>query len=118
MGKSTNPAGITAIDVARLLAQIGEEHVGHTVVELRIAPVRFGSSFVRLVVVAANYVGIARTARNTRAAVQASFPSNKYKTLNGCIFGLLYELEAELEQMRATSRGPQAEEEHDQMRLV
>lgn len=119
MSKRQSPAsGITSADLSRLIREIEQEYLGHTVLELRIVPTRFGSDFTRLTVVAANFVGTHRTARNTRAAVQAQFPSHRYKTLLGCMYGCLYDLVQALEQARLDARGRQAEEEQAQMKLV
>lgn len=104
-------AGISSVDVARLLAEVNQEYVGNTVLELRVAPTRVGSGFVRFVVVAANYIGVSRTPRNTRAAIQKSWPNNAHKTLNGCLVGLLHELCGELERRRAHDAAATEEEE-------
>lgn len=101
---SARTTGITARDLSTLQAQIEQEHYGNVVVELRTLPSR-STEFVRYSVVVANYVGTHRTPRNTRAVVSGTFPSNKWKTLNGCVFNLLHMLYGELEKLRDQHRG-------------
>lgn len=102
--KEARTTGITARDLSTLQAQIEQEHYGHIIVELRTLPSR-STDFVRYSIVVANYVGTYRTPRNTRAFVAGTFPSNKYKTINGCIFNLLHLLYGELEKLRDSHRG-------------
>jgi len=97
------PSGITWRDVQAHMDEMAEEHLGHTVIELRHVPSAFGAP-ARLELVAANYIGNHRTARNTRAAVQQRWPTHKYKTFTGACVGLLYELASELEAEQAKKR--------------
>lgn len=96
--------GLTAIDVAQLMADMDEMHYGHTVIELRVVTNEW-SRRPRLEVVAANYVGTLRTARNTRGITRRAWPSSGHRTIAGCMVACLYELSAVLEELRATSRG-------------
>lgn len=111
-------SGITSRDISAMITHIEDEHYGHCIVELRMAPTRFSASANRLVVVAANYVGTYRTARNTRASVQATFPHNRYKTMLACIFQLLHELDDALETQRRQKRGAAPEENQTQTSFV
>jgi hypothetical protein len=104
-----NATGLTARDVRDQMRALEEMYLGHCVLELRMAPTSFGRQSDRLVVVAANYVGVHRTARNTRAAVQHSFPSYRHKSLLGCMMGCLFELASELERERADARAAAAD---------
>jgi len=108
MSKPQVQSGLTSRDIEALLTQIEQEYYGNTVIELRSSPRRFGGPNYSLVVVAANYVGVHRTAKNTRAQVQQTFPSHKYKTLFGCMFGLLHDLVLELERVQAETRAAQS----------
>lgn len=105
MGKPIEQTSqVTSVDVAYLLRDMDDTHFGHTVIELRVLPTR-NARYVRFAVVAANFVGTHRSARNTRAVVTRAWPSAGHRTLAGLMVRLLHELSAELDQLRATPRG-------------